>query len=292
MARPNASRAFTLIELLVVIAIIALLVSILMPSLQKAKIIAIRTACLSHARGTLSSLHIYASDYGEFPVNIDANRWAEDWITPDHPERVSGGYNAGDNYGFTDGRTPRAWPVTRFNGGGNEGATSHWRGHLLNGSYGSAQSLGCSQKLPPNAIIHSGTWNWFERTWQQQQDILAAPPYVYFGPGVDPYRAAEYYTGIYTGTRHYRSIRMAPTPLLAESSYYLDYNPTSSRYNFHGYVPYYRNEGGPPGYVRNIDMTVGWTDGRAANHVYLNAQPGYGGAMPKLFEHNWDSRMQ
>jgi prepilin-type N-terminal cleavage/methylation domain-containing protein len=54
---------FTLIELLVVIAIISLLVSILLPSLQKAKEIARQTACISHVRNMGVAVHFYSEDF-------------------------------------------------------------------------------------------------------------------------------------------------------------------------------------------------------------------------------------
>ena len=61
--------AFTLIELLVVIAIIALLVSILLPSLQKAKELAKNLVCMSNIRNIGSTLCMYATDNnGIFPV--------------------------------------------------------------------------------------------------------------------------------------------------------------------------------------------------------------------------------
>jgi prepilin-type N-terminal cleavage/methylation domain-containing protein len=60
-------KGFTLIELLVVVAIIALLVSMLLPTLNRAKDIARKAACAStlgqHGRGVA----IYVSGYGMYP---------------------------------------------------------------------------------------------------------------------------------------------------------------------------------------------------------------------------------
>ena len=46
----NIKKGFTLIELLVVVSIIALLVSILMPALNKAKELAKLTMCMSNLK--------------------------------------------------------------------------------------------------------------------------------------------------------------------------------------------------------------------------------------------------
>ncbi len=76
-------HGFTLIELLVVIAIISLLVSILVPSLQKAKIFAIRTQCASNLRNQGLAYSMWASDEngGKFP-GVSYNPWSAFVVDP------------------------------------------------------------------------------------------------------------------------------------------------------------------------------------------------------------------
>jgi len=61
--RRLSQQAFTLVELLVVISIIALLISILLPSLQQARKAAERTQCMANLKTIGLSLHTYAADY-------------------------------------------------------------------------------------------------------------------------------------------------------------------------------------------------------------------------------------
>jgi prepilin-type N-terminal cleavage/methylation domain-containing protein len=62
-------RGFTLVELLVVIGIIAVLISILLPSLNKAREAAKRAQCLSNLRQFGQYLTLYANAYkGQIPI--------------------------------------------------------------------------------------------------------------------------------------------------------------------------------------------------------------------------------
>lgn len=68
------SRGFTLIELLVVVAIIALLISILLPSLSQARQQASGAACAGHLHGIGIAMHMYQSEAkGYMPGNL----WSE-----------------------------------------------------------------------------------------------------------------------------------------------------------------------------------------------------------------------
>lgn len=94
-------KAFTLIELLVVIAIIALLLSILLPSLSLVKQKAEGILCMSNTRQLLIGWRMYADDYSQKIVggSTGDNHWVKNPLTlpgvTDSIEKEIAGIKAG-----------------------------------------------------------------------------------------------------------------------------------------------------------------------------------------------------
>ncbi len=101
----DSERAFTLIEVLVVVAIIALLVSILIPTLKKAKQQAHRAVCAAHMHQVAFAIFSYGNDnLGDGP--------RRGWFTYTVAESPHEALGWGGNYGVPHVRTNLGllWP--------------------------------------------------------------------------------------------------------------------------------------------------------------------------------------
>jgi prepilin-type N-terminal cleavage/methylation domain-containing protein len=130
----TSAPGFTLIELLVVIAIIALLISILLPSLEAARRQAKLNACLSHIKNIATSSRVYESD--------DPSGWG----IPVHPGQYTQDKSAPTFVGAYEwgGKSGIGWDTWQ---GGGLGA--------LSSKYGTHAGFGPATR-PMNAVIYKG----------------------------------------------------------------------------------------------------------------------------------------
>ena len=81
MKNRTSEKAFTLMELLVVISIIAMLMAILMPSLNRARQSGKTIRCMANLRNISTALEIYAENYYNlYPLAT----WENTWGTPNY----------------------------------------------------------------------------------------------------------------------------------------------------------------------------------------------------------------
>ncbi len=138
----HKARGFTLIELLVVIAIIALLMGILMPSLQRVKKQAQAVACMSNIKQWALCWHMYLEESdGKFPTGADASGDWPDKLRPYYKERGALTLCPSATKPYTDGGSVPfgAWRWEKEGGGWTNFASKPGEDY---GSYGIDEWLG------------------------------------------------------------------------------------------------------------------------------------------------------
>jgi prepilin-type N-terminal cleavage/methylation domain-containing protein len=134
--RLSRSRtAFTLIELLVVVAIIALLIAILLPSLQRAREAAKRSTCLSQMKNIATTSRVYEADDPQgWGIPVHPLQYAQD---PGNPTYI-GAYEYGGKSGI-----------------GQDDFLTGQPGDPLNSKYGTRAGFGPATR-PLNDLLYIG----------------------------------------------------------------------------------------------------------------------------------------
>lgn len=107
MTQRNGRHGFTLIELLVVISIIALLISILLPSLTAARQEGIRLKCVANLKTIGQSAQNHGLSSSKGVIHAQSTSGKEAW-------RGLGGWDFGGSDGFC-GEASSRWPASPFN---------------------------------------------------------------------------------------------------------------------------------------------------------------------------------
>jgi prepilin-type N-terminal cleavage/methylation domain-containing protein/prepilin-type processing-associated H-X9-DG protein len=151
---------FTLIELLVVVAIISLLVSILLPSLSRAKELAQRVQCLSNLHQQYISCTQYMHDYDGWLPGHDA------WMPPPGEPLL--------------GWQKYTYNLMRFLGGfGGQTGMNYWGVYDFVNSerkrYGKGSILDCPTAVSGMPSLEGEIYGWRGEVWDYNYDLDQSP---------------------------------------------------------------------------------------------------------------------
>lgn len=169
----KARKGFTLVELLVVIGIIALLISILLPSLTKAQAYAKKVKCMSNMRQVYIELQMYsnANRGWLFPIR-DQDPWTYGYVGPTtDPNEVW----TTMVFGKCDPPimicpTDTEFPDQEENG--NPVAKDFWHSYVLNSHLADADATKGRQKVKASSVGAQLAWK------SQSEVILMGEKYI------------------------------------------------------------------------------------------------------------------
>jgi prepilin-type N-terminal cleavage/methylation domain-containing protein len=147
-------RAFTLIELLVVIAIIALLIAILLPSLEAARRQSKQSACLSHIKNIATSSRVYEAD--------DPTGWG----IPVHPRQFFQCPGQAPGELCNEPIFIGAYEWGGKSGIGQDDFVTGSPGQPLNSKYGTLAGFGPASR-PMNDILYPGGFKDNKEPWDR-----------------------------------------------------------------------------------------------------------------------------
>jgi len=273
-AKYARASAFTLVELLVVISIIALLISMLLPTLGKVKERARTLKCLNNQKVIMGGMHQYTTQMRTYPLNYSyyGQLWIDNQPLAAWPRWALGGLS-----GFLSG-------VTAGPGG---------PGDLRNLDEGEFPGVYVCPAADLDAVYaehmldkyHACYWTNIAVRVNRGWAILFHdwPPGTGYPPGYDVHSggAARYFGYMCAGVnRHWRSVYM-PSPDYVSNPSGVVFSGDTSNVDFADQYGWHDNAAGD----YNMNPGWGWFEGyigfRHAGEVALSYLDGHVGTFPR-----------